>query len=367
MNKICHITTVHPRYDIRIFYKECSSLAKKYDVSLIVADGLKNENNNNVNIIDIGLRQKSRLKRMFIDSKKAFNKAKALNCDVYHFHDPELIFIGLKLKKLGKKVIYDVHEDIPKQVGNRKAIPFFLRPLVSFIIEKIENKLSSRLNAITTSTPYIKNRLNKFNDNVITVKNYPIISEFQKNEWQNKRNNICYVGAITKDRGIFELLESFNYQDNRLILAGTFDNSNIENECKNHINWNKINYKGFVNRKEISEILHESKAGIVTLLPIVNYLDSLPIKMFEYMAAGIPVIASNFPLWKEIIEKNNYGICVDPTNPKEIANAINKLLKDDELAEEMGENGRKIIEEKYNWENEGKKLINLYSKLFTKN
>ena len=85
--------------------------------------------------------------------------------------------------------------------------------------------------------------------------------------------------------------------------------------------------------------------------------------MFEYMAAGIPVVASNFPLWKEIIEENKCGICVEPANVEQISDAVNYLLNNPEEAQRMGANGRKAVEEKYNWNNEAKTLLQLYCDL----
>ena len=113
-------------------------------------------------------------------------------------------------------------------------------------------------------------------------------------------------------------------------------------------------------------MLNQSKIGIVTLHPKENYLESLPIKMFEYMHAGIPVIASNFPLWQEILTENKCGICVDPFNLDQIAEAIKYLLNNEEDARIMGINGREAVTKKYNWENEVKKLENIYINAFNK-
>ena len=85
--------------------------------------------------------------------------------------------------------------------------------------------------------------------------------------------------------------------------------------------------------------------------------------MFEYMSAGLPVIASNFPKWKNIINETNCGICVNPENPDEIAKAIEFIMTHPKKAKEMGQNGRKLIEKKYNWSIEEKKLNIIYSSL----
>jgi glycosyltransferase involved in cell wall biosynthesis len=101
-------------------------------------------------------------------------------------------------------------------------------------------------------------------------------------------------------------------------------------------------------------------AGLVTLHPTPAYLDSLPVKMFEYMSAGLPVIASDFPLWREIIEGNDCGLCIDPLDPAAIAAAIDALVSNPARAEQMGRNGRAAVEQHFNWANEERKLLQLY-------
>lgn len=151
--------------------------------------------------------------------------------------------------------------------------------------------------------------------------------------------------------------------DGSLALAGNFASSDLQAKSMQLNGWGKVNYEGFVDREEIKNLLGESIAGLVILRPTINYKDSLPIKMFEYMAAGIPVIASNFPLWEEIIEENECGICVDPLDVSEISKAMNYIINNPERAEEMAQNGRKAVETEYNWEAESEKLLKLYKNL----
>ena len=125
----------------------------------------------------------------------------------------------------------------------------------------------------------------------------------------------------------------------------------------------KVKCVSFLSRKEINELYNESKLGIVLYLPAANHFEAQPIKMFEYMAAGIPFVCSNFDLWKNIVEKNKCGICVDPTKSEEIVEACNYLLTHDNEAQEMGKNGRECVERCFNWENEEYKLVNFYSQL----
>jgi glycosyltransferase involved in cell wall biosynthesis len=362
--KICHLTSVHPRYDARIFLKECKTLSDTgFEVNLIVADGKGDEVIDKIKIYDVG-KPINRKERMLKTTRKVFKKALEVNAEIYHFHDPELIPIGIKLKKLGKKVIYDVHEDLPRQLLSKPYLNKLSKVILSKIIEIYENYTAKKFDYIITATPYIKNRFKKLNPNTIDINNLPLLNEFYSIDLKNnKENAVCYVGGITKIRGIVELIKSLEYVDTTLHLAGEFESENLKKEVMQLPGWKKVKYYGFVNREKVREIFTSVSAGIVTLLPAPNYLDSMPVKLFEYMSASLPVIASNFPLWKMIVEENNCGICVDPTKPEEIAKAIEYLITHPNGARKMGENGRKAVLEKYNWEKESEKLINIYKSL----
>ena len=365
--KVTHLTSAHDRYDTRIFLKMCSSLAThvKYEVSLVVADGKGDESKNNVNIIDVGAKSGGRWSRMTKTVKRVYEKAIELDADIYHLHDPELMPVGLKLKKRGKKVIFDAHEDLPKQLLGKP----YLNPLAKMVLSKAfeiyEQFVCPKFDAVITATPVIRDKFLKINLNTLDVNNFPILEELANtSNWSQKQNEVVYVGSIAKIRGIEEVVQALAYTNEiRLNLAGKFSEKSVEENVKNDAAWSKVNELGFLNRQQVGDVLAKSKVGLVTLHPVINYIDALPVKMFEYMAAGIPVIASNFPLWREIVEGNQCGVCVDPLDPKAIGEAIQYLIDHPEQAEQMGENGRKAVEEKYNWTIEEQKLLALYEAL----
>ncbi|MDD2636240.1 MAG: glycosyltransferase family 4 protein [Bacteroidales bacterium] len=364
MTSICHITIVHTRYDVRIFHKECKSLSKAFEqVNLIVADGLGDEIKDGVNIYDIG-KPKSRTDRFLKMSSRALKKAVEIQSEIYHLHDPELLRIALKLKKSGAKVIFDSHEDLPRQIISKPYIPKILRKPIAFFVEIFENRIAKKIDGIVAATPYIRNRFLKIHPNSIDINNYPILDDIKfNNQWNNRTHSIGYIGGIFKTRGIIETLDAIKDTDIKLILAGNFSPESLETECKRHKGWKNVEYLGFLDRKGINELLGKVKIGMVILEATPSYINSLPVKMFEYMAAGLPLIASNFPIWRQIITESNCGICVDQTSPSDIAKAIIKLISNNHLLKQHGINGRKAIEEKYNWEIEEKKLIKYYSSL----
>jgi glycosyltransferase involved in cell wall biosynthesis len=364
--KVAHLTSVHPRYDTRIFLKECSSLVRNgHDVSLVVADSKGDEEKAGVKIFDVGATS-SRWQRILRVPDKIYQRALGLNADIYHLHDPELLPIGLKLKKSGKCVTFDAHEDFPKQLLSKPYLNTAIRKPVSKLAAWYENYVCKRLDAIVTATPYIRNKFQSINKRVIDVNNFPIIGELisEKNK-EKTLNSVCYIGGMAEIRGLKEMVSAMAYAkpDITLILAGRLENGILKKTLCEMSAWPKVSAVGFLDRKQIKEVYQKSFAGLVVLHPIVNYLDALPVKMFEYMSAGLPVIASNFPLWEAIIDKESCGICVDPLNPKEIAAAINYLYDNPDIARQMGRNGQKAVIEKYNWQQEEQKLMQLYQEL----
>lgn len=365
MARVFVVTSVHGRYDVRVFLKQCCSIASiGHDVALVVQDGKGNENRDGVNIIDLGNPPPDRVRRIFLSPWRMYRFLRAVSPDIVHFHDPELLPLGYLLKRGNHFVIYDSHEDFPRQVLTKHWISPVFRKMISFLFEIFENYIVKRLDAVVCATPFIAKRFKLINPNCVDVNNFPILAEYlplSDRKSQPFSRTICYIGAITRERGISELVDAiYLLQNVTLIVCGPFESQVYEDELKAKPGWRYVDYRGIVGRTEVAKIMSDSVVGIVTFLPGPNHNDSQPNKMFEYMSAGLPLIASFFPLWRQIIENSNCGLCVDPSSPQEIADAIEKLLSNELMCRQMGAAGRQAVAERFNWSNEAEKLLELY-------
>jgi len=357
---ICILTSVHSPFDVRIFHKEAKSLVNAgYNVT-IIAPHDKHENINGVRVLPVH-REKKRILRITKTLYNIYCKALQIDTDIYHFHDPELIPIGLLLKRHGKYVIYDAHEDAPRQSLAKSYIPSMLRKTVSTIVEAIEAFSARRFDGVVTATPFINRRFLKLGASAVNINNYPLSFEMHmgNKKWEQKEKVVCYIGGVARIRGASEMIEAIGKTQCRLLIAGNIDKS-LETKLMLMPGWSRVDALGFVDRNEVKAIIGRSMAGVVLYHPELNHINAQPNKMFEYMAAGIPVIASDFPLWKEILEGARCGVCVDPLDPDQIADAIRWIVDHPEQAEQMGKNGRKAIIERYNWKREEDTLLGLY-------
>lgn len=359
--KVCHVTSVHKPTDGRIFERECTSLTKYYDVTLI-APNVDDYEQNGVHIKGVRL-PSNRLKRMF-GLTPLFKKMVEVDADVYHFHDPELIRLGLKMKKRGKKVVFDSHEDVPLLILGKSYVPF--RKLVSILYANYESLSLKKYDALVSVTPEIVDRLKQINDTTYMITNYPKLEGVLDNrQWQRR---IGFAGMVNGGWKIHNIIEAIKDIDVTFDLAGPITEA-YRKRLESLEGWTKVHYRGVVSHREVLEMLQECTVGMAvstdTNPNIGMKKGSIGVtKLFEYMGLGIPVITTNLTSWVPIIEGGQCGFCVDCDDVEGIKKNIAYFLDNPDKAKEFGERGRRIAKESYSWESQEKPLFELYTKLF---
>lgn len=367
---IVHFTTVHPRTDVRIRVKEVATLSDHWpgQVALFVQDGLGDEvvAPGGVAIHDTGRPQVGRLRRMTLGSFRMFQAIRRARPCIAHFHDPELLPWAVLLRLSGMKVIYDAHEDLPAAIMSKPYInPKVRRPFAA-IVRTVERALASRLSGVIAATPSIEKNFVGLNSGL--VQNFPLLSELQgvvSESYEGRPPHFAYVGGVTAIRGAVEMVSAINLlscNDAQLQVAGSASPA-LRARLENTSGWDRVIAHGWADRATVGRILSRCRAGLVLFHPEPNHIHAQPNKLFEYMAAGLPIIASDFQLWRNLIEEVGCGILVDPKCPQAIANAMQWMLDHPNEARLMGQRGRLAVQKQFNWEAESQKLIAFYEGL----
>lgn len=365
--KVVHLTSVHPPFDIRIFHKECKTLAGAGYEVVIVAPYERDEMVDGVRIRAVP-KPAGRPARLSRTVWQVYRAALREDAQVYHFHDPELILAGFLLKLHGKRVIYDAHENVRQDILSKEYLPLCLRNFIALLAVLIEIIGMIFFDRIIAATPVIARRFPA--KKTVVVQNFPVPGELlpaRASPYALRPPLICYTGGIEEIRGIREMVRAMALLpaalEAGLVLAGQVNPPELEDELRRLSGWESVMLLGWQSRSELTALFDKSRAGIVILHPTPAYLESWPIKLFEYMSAGIPVIASDFPLWHKIIVDSGCGILTDPLDPRSVGEAVAYLLQNPDEAEEMGRRGMEAVNSLYNWSNEADKLLELYKML----
>lgn len=362
--KICQVTSVHPRYDIRIFEKIAKSVAKSgYDSYILLCDSLPDEIKDGIVFCSVNFIAKNRIDRILHSAKKMYARALEIDADIYHIHDPELIGLGLRLKKKGKKVVFDSHEDYVHKIMDKGWIFKPLRKVVMFLYKTKEKRILKKYDGLISVTPHIVERLKKINTNTVMVTNYPTALNVPNNK---KERIICFAGGISPCYMHHKIIEAIaDIDDVKYCVAGKIEESYVET-LKKIRGFEKVEFLGMLDYNSVLELYSKSMLGVVTY----NYTKSLGgklgtlgvLKLFEYIQCNVPMIATDFELWKPIVEGNKVGICVDPNDSRQIKNAVNTLLNDTKFNALCRENCNKI-KNLYSWESQEKILLDFYENI----
>jgi glycosyltransferase involved in cell wall biosynthesis len=368
--KVVVLSSGHGAQDPRIFLKQCVSLREAGHEVVFVVPHNQNEVVKGIQIQAIP-RPRSRLERIAITPWKVLRAAIGLRANIYHFHDPELIPIGLILRALGKKVVYDAHEDLPQDTLDKSWIPIGLRRIVSWLLRSLENIAVHQYSGVITVNEIIATRFRRCNSKTIVINNYPIMKELPYDvsnpilRYSSKK--VVNFGGISKFRCIQEIVEASDllprHANVRFIVGGGTDSTELLAQISRLPGWRGVQYVGSVSRREMFSILAESAIAIILYSNTPNHYQVGSNRLFESLGMGLPVITSNFPAWIDLVEGNDCGICVDPENPECIANAIQYLISNPQVAAEKGRRGRSLAVERFNWEVEGPRLLRFYENL----
>ncbi len=363
--RVVHLTSVHDALDVRIFHKECRALAAAgYDV-VLVAPHDRDEIRDGVTIRAVP-RPRGRLTRATRTAYRVWRAARAERGDLYHLHDPELLVVGVLLKLEGRRVVYDAHEHVPKDIRSKHYLPAPLRGVVAALADLLERAAAARLDAVVAVTPGIAARFARTRTAV--VRNYPRLDEFAPPEakpYAARPAAALYVGGLSAIRGAREMVRAIGKVDPaleaELWLAGRFDPERLALDLAGEPGWARTSRLGWRSRPQVSALLQSARLGLLVLHPAPNHLEALPLKLFEYMGAGLPVVASNFPAWRAIV--GEAGLLVDPLDPDAIAEAIRWLLAHPDAAQQMGRRGRAAVEGGLHWDSEAATLRALYEQV----
>lgn len=363
--KVCHVTSIHNTKDERIFYAECRTLKQNgYDVHIVgpgnsfVADGIEIHGyGNQSKTIKFRLTKlRAILLRMCFD----------IDAEIYHLHDPELLTLVKPLVKRGKKVIFDSHEDYPKTLLAKEMIPVILRKPVSCIFAQYEKRVCKRLSGYIACYHWTKDRIDNWCDNTALVFNFPSRTAIDDNRVYAPKNYVAYAGGITAQWMHDSILKALKHTEGLYYrIAGDINDSYGES-LRNSDGWINADYCG---RVDHAKVYDEVYSGAIAGMALLDYIPQClghkgnlsNTKLFEYMAYGLPVVCTDFDLWKEVVEGHHCGICVNPHDVNAVKEAIVYLSSHPDEAHEMGQNGIKAIRDEYNWEETSKGLFKVYN------
>jgi len=371
--KIVHITSAHPPFDRRIFYKQVASLKKlNYEVHLIAAS-----NQHQSGLVDgvhfhIVKKTENRLTRIIANGFRVFAQALYIKANVFHFHDPELIPWFFILKALGRKVVMDVHENYPAQFKGKKWIFQPFRQILSFSILNLEQIASKVFDGIVVVDNPLAERFRKYSNSnpIVVANNYPIlnktITSYNLTLEKYTASRILFIGGINIARCAEEFiraLENINTIEYEALIGGNENNQEMLSSLSSQKGWKYAKFIGSVPMDEIDLLMLSSSISINLYSNIPNHRGNRSNRLFEAMAAGLPVIVSNFGEVRDFVDELQCGLAVDPINPVEISEAIKTLLLNPEYAMELGLNGRKAVFKNYRWSSEFNKIDNLYKQI----
>lgn len=370
MTSVCHVISGYHRNDARVFLRQCKSLHNHgFDVSILTNDGAADELQDGIRIFDCGKRW-SRWRSLLGAKQQFLDRAIEIDADIYQLHSPELLPLGVALKKAGKRIVYDAHEDMPRHIMEKEWLPHFTRKLISVSFEKYMMWALARFDDIVSPHSHVVANFQEVLGKGVLIANFPLITEdwnFDQAEFVAREANLCYSGTVYSYSNQEEIVQALRaFEDVQYRIAG-----HIGVEHRDRLlampGGENVQVLGRLSRPDLHRFYETSVIGLVIYDYKLNLGDRLGSygtnKIFEYMEAGLPFIATDYTLWKDIVDRYDCGVCVAPGRPDEIAEAIRFMLTDPDRAYRMGQNGRRAVLEEFNWGSEEKKYVSMFRRL----
>ena len=357
--QIVHLTVVHRPTDNRIMRKECVSLHEAGLSVALLAVASRDDVFGDVPIVALP-RRSSRLTRMALGPFDAWRALRRIRPTVIHVHDPELIpLAALWRLRRGRKAVYYAHEDLPKQVVGKPYVPGPLRRPLARFARALEVFADRNIDAIVAATPSIARNFTRAP--VVLVQNFPWLRDYPAptDPPQGSHPKAVYVGGISAERGVVEMIRAIqrSRQGAELVLAGPL--TGPAKDVVKRAAGTCVRYLVVLPPSQVPQTVADASLGLVLLHPTPNYLESQPTKLFEYMAAARPFVASDFPFWLDLVGRFDCGLFVDPLDVDAIQRSIDQLLHDPESARRMGRRGRAALVQSFTFERESAKLISM--------
>lgn len=369
MLKICHVTSGYHRTDARVFQRQILTLSSAgYEVCVLTNDGKPDEEIQGIKFFCTKILFPNRLLTILLAKYQFKKQILEIDADIYQLHAPELLPLASLLKRKGKKVFYDAHEDMPRHILEKEWLPVFLRKPIAIIVEKYMRSVFRNIDCIVTPHHHVLDDLKTINSNTHLIPNFPLVTsqnKFSIDDYLSRDNIICYSGTVyyySNQELLISVLAKVD--DIRYEIAGEMP-QDLMQKLSIMDGFNKLKYYGRIPWTALNAFYLNATIGYV----VYDYKLNLgwdrgsygTNKIFEYMEAGLPIICTDYILWKEIIEKYKCGIYIEPNNFEQLLSAILFLINDREEAYRMGQAGRDAILTEFNWDKVGPKYVNLFS------
>jgi len=368
--KVCHVISGYYRNDARVFLRQCLSLKRAgFDVSIVTNDGEPDMVLEGIPIISCRLHWR-RWKVLVAAKHQFMPEVVRVDADVYQLHSPELLPLAKPLKRLGKAVVYDAHEDLPRHLWEKEWLPPVLRRPLGFAAEHYLRGVLKRIDDVVSPHTHVVQHLQRTIGKGTLVANFPIVQplpDVTEAEFAARSASICYTGTVYPYSNQEATLDAlWELPGVRYRVAGYFDEGHRK-ALAQRPGAAQTEYLGRLGRAELRDLYASSIAG----LAVYDYKHNLGWKLgsygtnkvFEYMEAGLPLICTDYDLWRDIVDRYECGVCVKPHSAKEIRAAIEYVVSDRARAFRMGQNGRRAVLEEFNWTSEERKYVGVFERL----